>query len=49
MEETIYEMTDLMYHGMVWMVEAAQRNEGLREPGRRHIIDHKVKQEKTTQ
>lgn len=45
--ETVYEVADLCYHVMVMMVEAGiSLDEISAELGRRHIIDHKVKQEK---
>ena len=45
--ETVYEIADLMYHVMVLMVEAGISVEDVRnELASRHIIDHKVKQEK---
>ena len=48
-KETIYEIADLMYHVMVLMVEAGiSVDQVMEELGRRHIIDHKVKQEKMT-
>ncbi|MBQ4151283.1 MAG: bifunctional phosphoribosyl-AMP cyclohydrolase/phosphoribosyl-ATP diphosphatase HisIE [Clostridia bacterium] len=47
--ETIYEISDLAYHIMVLMVEAGISLEDIhRELASRHIIDHKVKQEKMT-
>ena len=47
--ETIYEISDLAYHIMVLMVEMGISLEDVRrELGSRHIIDHKVKQEKMT-
>ncbi len=46
-KETIYEIADLAYHVMVLMVEMGITLEELRaELGSRHVIDHKVKQEK---
>ena len=46
-KETIYEIADLTYHVMVLMVEAGIRVEDIRaELAGRHVIDHKVKQEK---
>ena len=46
-EETIYEIADLAYHVMVLVVEAGISLEEIRdELARRHVIDHKVKQEK---
>ena len=45
--ETVYEIADLAYHIMVLMVEMGISLEDIRrELGSRHIIDHKVKQEK---
>ena len=45
--ETIYEIADLMYHVMVLMVEMGISVEDVTaELASRHIIDHKVKQEK---
>lgn len=47
--ETIYEIADLCYHIMVLMVEMGISVEDIRrELSSRHIIDHKVKQEKMT-
>ncbi|MGN0136762.1 bifunctional phosphoribosyl-AMP cyclohydrolase/phosphoribosyl-ATP diphosphatase HisIE [Anaerotignum sp.] len=47
--ETIYEIADLAYHVMVLMVEAGISLEEVRkELTGRHVIDHKVKQEKMT-
>lgn len=47
--ETIYEIADLMYHVMVLMVEMGISVEDIRkELASRHVIDHKVKQEKMT-
>lgn len=47
--ETIYEIADLAYHIMVLMVEQGISVEDIRkELGSRHVIDHKVKQEKMT-
>ena len=47
--ETIYEISDLAYHVMVLMVEAGISLEEIhRELASRHVIDHKVKQEKMT-
>ena len=46
-KETVYEIADLAYHVMVLMVEAGISLEEIRdELARRHVIDHKVKQEK---
>ncbi len=48
-KETIYEIADLAYHVMVLMVEMGITNEDIhRELASRHVIDHKVKQEKMT-
>ena len=47
--ETIYEIADLAYHVMVLMVEAGISLEDIhKELASRHVIDHKVKQEKMT-
>ena len=47
--ETVYEIADLAYHVMVLMVEKGITLEDIhRELGSRHVIDHKVKQEKMT-
>jgi len=47
--ETIYEIADLTYHVMVLMIEAGISIEDVhRELASRHVIDHKVKQEKMT-
>ena len=48
-KETIYEIADLAYHIMVLMTEMGISVEDVhRELASRHIIDHKVKQEKMT-
>lgn len=48
-KETIYEIADLCYHVMVLMVEMGISLEEVhRELASRHVIDHKVKQEKMT-
>ena len=48
--ETIYEIADLAYHVMVLMIEAGISLEDIhKELGGRHVIDHKIKQEKMTQ
>ncbi|MBR2988892.1 MAG: bifunctional phosphoribosyl-AMP cyclohydrolase/phosphoribosyl-ATP diphosphatase HisIE [Clostridia bacterium] len=48
-KETIYEIADLAYHLMVLMCEMGITvNEVREELASRHIIDHKVKQEKMT-
>lgn len=45
--ETIYEIADLMYHVMVLMVNMGiSTNDIIDELAKRHIIDHKVKQQK---
>ena len=45
--ETVYEIADLAYHVMVLMVEMGITVEDIkRELASRHVIDHKVKQEK---
>lgn len=46
-KETVYEIADLAYHIMVLMVEnGISVNDIRKELASRHIIDHKVKQEK---
>ena len=48
-KETIYELADLAYHAMVLMVQMGITVEDVhRELASRHVIDHKVKQEKMT-
>ncbi|MBQ1935830.1 MAG: bifunctional phosphoribosyl-AMP cyclohydrolase/phosphoribosyl-ATP diphosphatase HisIE [Clostridia bacterium] len=48
--ETVYEIADLAYHVMVLMIEMGISLEDIhRELASRHVIDHKVKQEKMTQ
>lgn len=48
-KETIYEVADLCYHVMVMMIEMGISLEDIHnELASRHIIDHKVKQEKMT-
>lgn len=48
-KETIYEIADLAYHVMVLMVQMGITVEDVhKELASRHIIDHKVKQEKMT-
>lgn len=45
-EETIYEIADLYYHVLVLLVETGiEPQDILAELARRHVIDHKVKQE----
>ena len=47
--ETVYEIADLAYHIMVLMVEMGLTVDDIKkELASRHIIDHKVKQEKMT-
>lgn len=47
--ETVYEIADLAYHVLVLMAEAGITPEEVqRELAGRHVIDHKVKQEKMT-
>ena len=47
--ETVYEIADLAYHVMVLMVEAGISLEDIhKELASRHVIDHKIKQEKMT-
>ena len=46
-EETVYEIADLIYHVMVLMVESNITLEEVRgELAKRHVVDHKVKQER---
>ncbi len=46
-EETIYEIADLAYHIMVMMVEQGISLEDVTgELSKRHVIDHKIKQER---
>ncbi len=48
-EETIYEIADLAYHVMVLMVQQGISLKDIsKELASRHVIDHKVKQEKMT-
>lgn len=47
--ETVYEIADLAYHVMVLMIEMGISLEDIfNELASRHVIDHKVKQEKST-
>ena len=47
--ETIYEIADLTYHVMVLMIQMGISLDDIhRELASRHVIDHKVKQEKMT-
>lgn len=49
-KETVYEIADLAYHVMVLMIEMGISLEDIhKELGGRHVIDHKIKQEKMTQ
>ena len=48
-KETVYEIADLAYHVMVLMIENGILLEDIhKELASRHVIDHKVKQEKMT-
>ena len=48
-KETIYEIADLTYHVMVLMIEMGISLDDIhKELASRHVIDHKVKQEKMT-
>ena len=48
-KETVYEIADLVYHVLVLMVEAGiPLSDVEKELASRHVIDHKVKQEKMT-
>ena len=48
-KETVYEIADLAYHVMVLMIENGISLEEIhKELASRHVIDHKVKQEKMT-
>ncbi len=48
-KETVYEIADLVYHLLVLMIEAGIGLEDIHdELASRHVIDHKVKQEKMT-
>ena len=48
-KETIYEIADLAYHLLVLMVEMGISVEDVhKELASRHVIDHKIKQEKMT-
>lgn len=47
--ETVYEIADLAYHVMVLMIEAGIDLADIhKELASRHVIDHKIKQEKMT-
>ena len=46
-EETVYEIADLLYHITVMMIEMGiSLEEVTAELAKRHIVDHKVKQER---
>ena len=48
-KETVYELADLTYHLLVLMVQAGiSIDDVMDELASRHVIDHKVKQEKMT-
>ena len=48
--ETVYEIADLAYHVMVLMIEMGISLDDIRaELASRHVVDHKVKQEKMTE
>ncbi len=48
-KKTIYEIADLCYHTLVLMIEAGISLEDIhKELSSRHVIDHKIKQEKMT-
>lgn len=48
-KETVYEIADLAYHVMVLMVQMGITVDDIKEElASRHVIDHKVKQEKMT-
>ena len=48
-KETIYEIADLTYHLLVLMIQMGISLEDIhRELASRHVIDHKIKQEKMT-
>lgn len=47
--ETIYEISDLVYHVLVMMIEMGISIDDIKsELASRHVVDHKVKQEKMT-
>ena len=47
--ETVYEIADLVYHVMVLMIQMGiSIDDVMKELASRHVIDHKVKQEKMT-
>jgi phosphoribosyl-ATP pyrophosphohydrolase/phosphoribosyl-AMP cyclohydrolase len=46
-EETVFEIADLLYHITVMMIEMGiSLDEVTKELAKRHVVDHKVKQEK---
>ena len=48
-KETVYELADLAYHVLVLMVQMGiPLSDVQKELASRHVIDHKVKQEKMT-
>lgn len=48
-KETVYEISDLMYHVLVLMIEMGISVDDIKkELASRHVIDHKIKQEKMT-
>ena len=48
-KETIYEISDLTYHVLVLMIEMGISIDDIKkELASRHVIDHKIKQEKMT-
>ena len=48
-KETVYEIADLAYHVLVLMAEAGiEVKDIIKELAGRHVIDHKIKQEKMT-
>ena len=48
-KETVYEIADLVYHVLVLMTEAGiSIDDIMTELASRHVIDHKIKQEKMT-
>ncbi|MGM9653209.1 MAG: bifunctional phosphoribosyl-AMP cyclohydrolase/phosphoribosyl-ATP diphosphatase HisIE [Eubacteriales bacterium] len=48
-KETVYEIADLVYHVLVLMIEMGiSTDDIMAELASRHVIDHKVKQEKMT-
>ena len=48
-KETVYEIADLIYHVMVMMIQMGiSLDDVMKELASRHVIDHKIKQEKMT-